>query len=370
MKQFDIVFVANSPGELSALIRPVAETIDQHLKQARIILILTPCQYTSGKELEYIKTIPEISVTVPSEGYRNWIILNQKPKIDFKEKGLVLYLGGDLAHAMLVAKKLKYPAFAYLQERIAWTRFYKKFFVSDNQSYAKLARNDGLKQKIKVVGNLMVDSVSKLNKWSPERNVITLLPGSRAWQIEHMTPIYEEIIRHIKAEMPQVTFQLVSSPFEKAIGIKGTQTIGFEEVFNSELAITIPGTNTGRLAALGIPMLVIFPLDNPDVIPLDGLAHYLGKVPYLGSKFKRKLIDTLNKKIKFFALPNIKADKKIVPEIRGKIEPAAVALKTISLLKDMRKRKEMSRESVKAMGESGASIKIMEELDEALSKTA
>lgn len=370
MSKSDVILVANSPGELSALVKPVAETISDHLNDVRIILVLTPCQYTSGKELEYIKTIHGIGKTISAEGYKNWILRNHKPKINFSDKGVVLYLGGDLALAMLVTKKIHYPALAYIQERIAWTRFYKKFFVPDAKTHSKLAKNKNLKRKIKVVGNLMVDSVANLRKWSPKKNIVTLLPGSRAWQINHMTPIYEKIIKHIKIELPETIFQLVSSPFEKAISIKGTKLIRFEEAFNSELVITIPGTNTARLAAMGIPMISIFPLDNPDAIPLDGLPHYIGKIPYLGSKFKKTLIDTLNKRIKFFALPNIKADKEIVPEIRGIIEPAAVALKAITLLKDTNKRQEMSKELIKSMGESGASLKITEEIDETLRKTA
>jgi hypothetical protein len=366
----DIILVANSPGELSALVKPMAETLSDNLKDTRIILALTPCQYTSGKEIEYIKGLRGIEEIISATEYKKWILRNRKPKINFSEKGVVLYLGGDLAHAMLVAKKVKYPALAYVQDRIAWSRFYKKFFVPDADARAKLARSRNIKQKTKIVGNLMVDSVNDLKKWSPKKNVVTLLPGSRAWQINHMTPIYEKIIQHIKIELPGTVFQLVDSPFEKAIHIKGTKLVRFEDVFNSELVITIPGTNTARLSAMGIPMISIFPLDNPDVIPLEGLPHYLGKIPYLGSRFKKTLIDTLNRKIKFFALPNIKADREIVPEIRGIIEPAAVALEAVSLLKDRERRQKMSEELKEIMGKPGASLRMVEEINETLRKAA
>lgn len=117
-------------------------------------------------------------------------------------------------------------------------------------------------------------------------------------------------------------------------------------------------------------MLSLFPLDNPDVIPLEGLAHYLGKIPFLGSLFKKALANILNRKTKFFVLPNIKADKEIVPEIRGTIDPLAVSLRIIDLIKDSRKRKTMSKELINTMGKPGASLKIIEELDETLRKTA
>ncbi len=355
----DIVIVANSPGELSALVKPVAEKLIDH----RVVLVLTPCQYTSGKELDYVKQLKGISEIVTANQYKNWMLRNLRPAIDFAKSGLVLFLGGDLAHAVLVAKKLKYPAYAYVQDFIGWYGFYKKFFVPDLQSYEKFSR---AKPKSKIIGNLMVDSVADIPKWNPEKDVITFLPGSRKWQINHTTPLYEKIICEIKKQLPQAKFQVVSSPFEKALEIRGAKTIAFEQVHNSELIITIPGTNTARLAALGMPMIVVFPLDNPDVIPLEGIAHFISLVPYFGSKFKKYLATTLNKKVKYFALPNIKANKEIIKEIRGEVNPKQVADEAIKLINDKNKQRELSKTLVKAMGVAGASNNIAEELNEAL----
>lgn len=366
MPNYDIVLVANSPGELSALVKPMAEAIAQKIKAARIILVLTPCQYTSGKEIEYVQGIKQIQEVISSADYKKWIIFNQKPKINFEKKGVVVYLGGDLAHAMLVAKKLKFTAFAYVQERIAWKKFYKLFFVPDEATYAKRAKDPVLKNKIKVVGNLMLDSVSDLKPWSPEKNVITFMPGSRAWQIQYMTNLYEKIMGEMKIEIPDLKFQVVTSPFESAKPIGEAKIISFAEAYNSELVITIPGTNTARLAARGIPMLVVFPLDKVEVIPLEGAAHYIGMLPYFGTKFKKLFAHILNQKTKFFALPNIKAGKEIVTEIRGKVDPSKVAATALSLLKNSARRKNISEELVKSLGKAGAAEKIAEEINETL----
>jgi lipid-A-disaccharide synthase len=350
----DIVIVANSPGELSALVKPAAETIARKLPDTRLTLVLTPCQYTSGKELEYIKTIRGITHTISANEYKNWILRNQKPKIDFQDKGLVLFLGGDLAHAILVAQKMRYPAYAYVQDYIGWTGSYKKFFIPDVQSQSKLDRRGLLKDKLQIVGNLMVDSVSDLPKWQPEKNVITFMPGSRGWQINHMTPIYQKIIDELKIQNPNFKIQVVSSPFEQAISIPGVKTISFEDAHNSELVITIPGTNTARLAARGIPMLVVFPLDNIEVIPLEGIAHYISQIPYFGIRIKKKFAEITNRHTRFFALPNIKADREVVEEIRGVINPKEVAEKAIALLNDLPGRQKMSMELIEAMGKPGA----------------
>lgn len=354
--------MANSPGELSALVKPAAETFSRDSSN-RVILALTPCQFISGKELEYVSTIKGISAIITADQYKKWILRGQKPEIDFSNKGVVLFLGGDLAYAVLVARKLKYPAYAYVQDFIGWHGFYKNFFVPDRQAYDKFIRAG---KKLKIVGNLMVDSVADIPRWNPQKNVITFMPGSRKWQIAHMTPLYEKIMREIKTQFPEAAFQVVSSPFEKAIEISGARTIPFEQVYNSEIVITIPGTNTARLAALGMPMLVVFPLDKPDVIPLEGLPHYISLIPYFGSKFKSFLASELNKRTKFFALPNIKANRSIIPEIRGIIDPVRVANEAVALLGHLEKRKEMSADLIHSMGDPGASSKIYAAIHSAL----
>ena len=358
----DIIIISNSPGELSALVSPVAKELHKD-QSIRTFLVLTPCQYTSGKEIEYANSIKGFSKIISANEYKAWILKNKKPNIKFEDKGAVIYLGGDLAHAMLVAKKLKYPAFAYVQDYIGWVNFYKRFYVPDQQSFNKFKKHN---KKLKIIGNLMVDSIEDIPKWSPQQNVITFMPGSRQWQIKHMTPLYAKIMDEIKKLIPNATFQLVSSPFEKAIDIKGAKNISFEQAGNSELVITIPGTNTARLAARGIPMISIFPLDNPDVIPLEGLPHFICMIPYFGSKFKSWLVNTVNKRTKFFALPNIKAQKEIVPEIRGTIIPLEIAKLCFELLNNRQKREAMSQELIRAMGSNGAAKLLVKEIYETL----
>jgi len=368
MTKPDIILVANSPGELSALVEPMVKILST--KNYRIILVLTPCQYASGKEVEYASKIPGISEIISAEKWQKWVFLNQKPRgIKFSPKGVVLFLGGDLAYAVILAKKLKYPACAYLNERIAWRNFFKKFFVRDQAAYDKFSKAAS-PRKLKLVGDLMVDSVAHQKKWEPEEKVITFMPGSRQWEINYMTPFYQEVLALIKKEEKEAKFQIVSSPFIPAKPLEGAKIIDFEKVHNSEIVITIPGTNTARLAARGIPMIMVFPLNHPEVIPLEGLAELVGRVPFVGKAFKRWLAKNINKKTRFFALPNQKAQKEIVPEIRGEVDPFSVALKVLSLLKEKEKRKRMSLELTQAMGKPGAAKKIVEELDELLSSPA
>ncbi|MCU0641811.1 MAG: hypothetical protein MUC35_07025 [Candidatus Margulisbacteria bacterium] len=356
----DIVLVANSPGELSALVAPIAAELAHHAGY-RVVLVLTPCQYTSGFEVEYSRRLKGVSQIITAGEYRNWVIMNHQLKVRFAERGAVIFLGGDLLHAMLVAKKLNYPAYAYLNERIAWKNFFRKFFVADEAALKKFAKL-APRGKVTRVGNLMVDSVEPLKKWAPEKNVITFMPGSRQWEIDYMTPFYRQVIELIRADFPHVRFQVVSSPFVKARPIEGARTVNFEEIGNSELVVTIPGTNTAKIAARGIPLIVVFPLNHPEVIPLEGLADLLGKVPVMGKPFKRWVAHLVNSKTQFFALPNQKAGREIAPEIRGRIEPETVALRAVELLSDLDRRQTMSRDLIAALGKPGAAKKIVEEI--------
>lgn len=359
------LLVANSPGELSALVKPLAEELSKR-KNIRVILVLTPCQYTSGHEVEFAGQLKGIDEIVTAAEYKSWIFLNKKPKrLTVDKTGAVLFLGGDLAHAMLLARKLRFPAYAYLNERLAWKNSFKRLFVADQAGFLKFFKRLP-KGKLKVTGNLMVDSVADLGKWQPQKNVVTFMPGSRKWEIDYMTPFYREVKALMEKEEPDLKFQIVSSPFVKARPISGMKMVAFEEIGNSELVVTIPGTNTALIAARGLPMVVVFPLNHPEVIPMEGLANLLGKVPVMGRAFKKWVANVVNKKTKFFALPNQKAGKEIVPEIRGEIEPLGVALKALLLLKDRAAREKMSAELVKSMGVPGAAKKIAEEIDAAL----
>ena len=107
----------------------------------------------------------------------------------------------------------------------------------------------------------------------------------------------------------------------------------FDSISAADLVVTIPGTNTAQIGALSIPMFVVFPLDKPEAIPLEGLAYYITAIPYIGNAIKRLLINIISSRTKYFALPNIKANHEIVPEMRGKIDPAKTA-ETIETMVD------------------------------------
>jgi len=378
----DIVLVANSPGELSALVRPVAKAFKEKLKDAHIILFLTPCQYASGKEVEYARKNLAVDEIVSAEEYKKWLFGKTLP-LTFNRNGVCLFLGGDLLHATMIAKKLNYKAYAYLSGNlIGWTNFYRKFFIPDHQSLEYFLKKRIPNEKLKVARDLMADGTASLPRdearaaWQLDLKspVVAFMPGSRIWEIAFMLPLYEKIGKILKRNNPDLKLILIVSQFvsvESFLEYKEHHIFdvfaNFESLNAADLVVTIPGTNTAQIASLGLPMLVVFPLDRPEVIPLEGIMHYITNIPVIRYPLKRFIAWLINKKTKFFALPNIKANREIVREIRGKIDPRFAAEIIIQLLKNKIKLSQMSKELKEIMGEPGASSIIVEEiLNEAL----
>ena len=381
----DIVLVANSPGELTSLVKPIAEKFRAKSPDSRITLFLTPCQYSSGKEVEYVKKNLAVDQVVSADEYKKWVLGGTLPRdLKFSALGAVLFLGGDLLHATLIAKKLEFPAYAYLAgKHIGWTGFYKKFFVPDQAAFSRFS--DQAEQLV-LSGDLMVDSVRGLDKaeaqkkWHLDsaRPTLALMPGSRAWEIKHMLPLYEKIVKLLKGKMKGLQTMVIVAPFTSVAEIEKHARGHLFDVYApldsataADLALTIPGTNTAQLALLGVPEVMIFPLDDPKVIPLEGLLHYLGVIPLLGALIKRIVAHILNKNTRFFALPNIKAERMIIPEFRGRIRPVRVAELIEGLLKDPDRLFKMSQELKVSLGAPGAAEHITEViLNEALSAPA
>lgn len=347
MAPFDIVLIANSPGELTALASPMAKKFKKLLEAGRIILILPPCQYSSGNEVDFAQKNIPADLILSKEEYKKWILgAPVKDNFAFSEKGVVLFLGGDLLHAVLTAKKLKYKAYAYLAgKHVSWISSFEKFFVPDKEIFAGKIPEE----KLIECGDLMSEPLFTISKeaarekWhiAPEKKVIAMMPGSRLWEINHLLPIYEKIGEKIKKEDSNINLMLIISPFTSMKDIEKIKEhhifdvfAYFDSITAADLVITIPGTNTAQIAAIPLPMLVLFPLDRPEVIPLEGIAHYITSIPYLGIAIKRFIAKIIDKKTKYFALPNIKADQEIVPEIRGKIDSKEVSDKILKMVKN------------------------------------
>ena len=126
-----------------------------------------------------------------------------------------------------------------------------------------------------------------------------------------------------------------------------------------DLAITTVGANTAELAAISLPMLVVLPTQHLNMMNAwDGIFGVIGKISFI-NKFLTFIIKNFYfKKKKFFAWPNIKAKRMIVPERIGNISPIKIAREALFLINNKDQLKIIKDNLQKERGDKGAAKKL------------
>lgn len=182
---------------------------------------------------------------------------------------------------------------------------------------------------------------------SEGKQLLALLPGSRVQEVDALMPIYVKTMFKLIEREPEIHFLIpiafkhVEHKILKYLeGVpKDRYTIfrdGAYQVFkHARVAITASGSATLEATINKVPIIVVYRLAMADWI----LAKMFIKIP-------------------FFALPNLLAGKKIVPEyIQDDVNPTRLTDEAIELLHDEVRRNEMISELVKvkeSLGNPGA----------------
>jgi len=112
----------------------------------------------------------------------------------------------------------------------------------------------------------------------------------------------------------------------------------YEILKECDLAITTVGANTAELAAISLPMLVVLPTQHLNMMNAwDGIFGVIGKISFINRFLTFIIKNFYFKKKKFFAWPNIKAKRMIVPERIGNISPIKIAREVLFLIKNILK---------------------------------
>lgn len=404
--QATITIISNGPGELATWVRPVVRVLRSALPQLRLRIALVPCPYASGQEAETIaRWGGDIEVWQTDETLRRMFWGPRPPA----EPGVVLFMGGDQAFGVMLAQRLRQPLFMYTETTGRWAPFVTRFLTSDADASARLQSRRIPPSKVAMVGNLMVDAVRRdldplqtrralgLN---PEEMVIGLLPGSKPFKVKFITPLMLRVAELMHARDPGLQFVMHQSPWtpleqiaeaasserfatvtggttgrlitndDRAILVtaQGAQIRVLSPEHHlagmaiADLALTVPGTNTAELAILGVPMLVLLPLNKPEEIPLDGLPGQVGNFPLIGKWLKRKLVTAVASRTPFTALPNVRAGKMITPELKGVFPPESVAESAFALLEDPTRRREIKLAISHIMGPAGAAEAVVAQI--------
>jgi lipid-A-disaccharide synthase len=396
----DVVIITNSPGELSSWARVMTDSIKTKRPDARVIIMLVPCPYATGKEEEIARKFPAVDIVFSPKDFLRFIFFNKTPgNFKFSQKGIVFFLGGDFWHAASAAWKLNFPAIAYTARADSgWNSRFRYILCPDERIRRGLLELKVPDRKIKVVGNLIVEGVKPTiaksecqRQWNldPSKLTIGIFPGSRIYHMQDSLPVFLKVAEEVKQEEPNVQFiiglspfinpdeisQTLASPRSPIEGVKGAitnsdgalkvvtsggvtipvfQSLQYDVMNTADIIITIPGTNTAECAYLGKPMVVSSSWKAR--IPRGGLGFFMNSLPI--GNLRKKLYLGMLEKLKYTALPNMIAQRSIVPEVFVNDSSKEISDVVVKMIKDEQWREKISDELKQIMGKTGAAKKI------------
>lgn len=348
-----LFILSNSPGEVSGWVKPVAEQIADGGINASVTLVVLPCQYASGQEKLYGGTL---------NGIDNSLSFGDLWKNSKRGgRSAVLQMGGDPMFGAALSAKLK-AAWMIYTSRPRWRSRVNHYFIPDTNAENRFIKARVDKSRYSLVGNLILDSVPRGLSTDEARaslglargeKAITFMSGSRPFEYEYVCPFFcraagviAERHRGIRIFMP------LAPTVNEAILRGGLSNAGiswcggehvekiclgensqidfirghtFSALKASELAIALPGTNNLQTASLGVPLIMVAPLNRAEDIPLDGLPGLVPTNFRLTKNLKRKIVMYFNKREKYVCLTNRTAGRGIVPEYRRIMSPETVA---------------------------------------------
>ena len=407
-KSIAVIIISNGPGELSTWVRPVVDNLNKINDYSKkndslnfsINLVLVPCPNATGTEYTVAKSWKKFELITKANNF--WkLLIRPYQYAKWPEKGIVIFLGGDQFWSVLLAKRLGYINITYAEWISRWPRW-NNVIAAMNKNVKKSIPSK-YRYKCKIIGDLMADITNKkeiaLNL--EEKKWIALLPGSKKAKLTVGIPFFLEMADHIYKKNKNINLiipiapttstseylffqsnknpiskyysskikqikQIKSSVFDYVIETSNNTKIYlinkhpcYEVLKKCDLAITTVGANTAELAALALPMIVVLPTQHLNVMNAwDGIFGVFGKIPFINKLFTFIIKKWYLKKKKFFAWPNIKANKLIVPERIGNISPEKIANEALSMIKNKQSLIEQKYNLSKQRGETGAVEKL------------
>jgi lipid-A-disaccharide synthase len=403
MTPVDILILSNGPGEVTTWVRPVVKALREQLghdiSQVRISVILSPCPHASGKETVIALSYPEVDRVQAAEHFWQFLLWGKTAENwEWRNQGVVIFLGGDQIFPVIIGKKLGYKTVVYAEWEARWHNFIDKFAIMKGQ----VAKNVASKyaDKFTIVGDLMLeaaenDIISKIENAQTQINIIGILPGSKVAKLTQGVPLTLAIAEYIHSKLPQTKFFIPVAPtldlptlasfanpetnsFTKVFGFQGASLSGnflatttglivelkqenpvYDLLSQCSICLTTVGANTAELGALAVPMIVLLPTQQLDAMrSWDGLPGILANLPGVGSSFAKLINWWVLRRKGLFAWPNIWAQAEIVPELVGKLQPEEVGEMVLDLLKNPEKLEAIRHKLRSVRGEGGAAEKL------------
>lgn len=397
----DILILSNGPGEVTTWVRPVVKALRQQLgpdrDRVRLSLVLSPCTNASGREVTIAQTLPELDRIQGAEHFFPFLLWGKTAESwDWRDRGVVVFLGGDQLYPVIVGHRLGYRTVLYGEWDTRWHRWIDRFGVMNadlmHQAPARFA------DKFTVVGDLMADVAQDGGQPPPTASstpLIGILPGSKPAKLAQGVPLTLAIARHIHRAQPHVQFAIAVAPgldlatlatfahahtnpiahyfgetpctlrtdtepprLETAEGLRialWTEFPAYEKLTQCWFCLTTVGANTAELGSLTIPMMVLLPTQQLDAMRAwDGIPGLLANLPGVGSGVAKLINRWFLSRSRLLAWPNIWAGEAIVPELVGDLNPTEVAALALDWLTHPEQLTQMRDRLRQVRGQPGA----------------
>ncbi len=164
MEAADIVILSNGPGEVTTWVRPVVralrETLGCDRALVRISVILSPCPNATGQEAAIAKSYPEVDRVQGAEHFFGFLLWGKTAETwDWRDKGVVVFLGGDQFFPVIIGKRLGYRTVIYAEWDARWHAWIDRFAVMQPKIITNAPKQHA--HKLTVVGDLMADVGSR-----------------------------------------------------------------------------------------------------------------------------------------------------------------------------------------------------------------
>jgi lipid-A-disaccharide synthase len=407
MTPVDILILSNGPGEVTTWVRPVVKALRQEFGNerdfVRISVILSPCPHASGKEAVIASSYPEVDRVQGPEHFWQFLLWGKTwENWDWRNHGVVVFLGGDQVFPVIIGKKLGYRTVVYAEWSARWYNLVDSFGVMQPQVAARVPQKYA--HKFAVVGDLMLEAGGMTQgverKISSE--IVGILPGSKAAKLTQGVPLMLAVAEYIHANRPKTRFVIPvaptldlqtltnfgdfqKNPFVETFGFSGATLIlpeddgnkpilktgtgltvelwqenpAYDLLSQCSICITTVGANTAELGALAVPMIVVLPTQQLDAMrSWDGLPGLLANLPGVGTSFAKLINWFFLRRKGLLAWPNIWAQTEIVPELVGKLQASEVGEIILDWLTHPEKLDAIRTKLRSVRGESGAAQKL------------
>ncbi|BAZ41324.1 hypothetical protein NIES4101_72890 [Calothrix sp. NIES-4101] len=415
MTPIDILILSNGPGEVTTWVRPVVKALREILgndsEKIRISVVLSPCPNASGKEANIAISYPEVNRVQSAEYFWSFLLWGKTVENwDWRKNGVIIFLGGDQFFPVVIGKRLGYKTVVYAEWDARWHNLIDRFGIMKAEVAAKVSPQ--YQDKFVVVGDLMAEAnLGESIEGKGEREIIGILPGSKAAKLAQGVPLTIAIAEYISVKYPQTRFVIPVAPtldlptlesfanpatnpvanyFDFQGGslvqendtqilqtVKGLRVELYQKhpahdlLSQCSICLTTVGANTAELGSLGVPMVVLLPTQQLDAMrSWDGYLGILANLPGVGSSFAKLINWWFLRKKGLLAWPNIWAQAEIVPELVGKLKPQEVADLVLDYLDNPAKLAQVRDNLRQVRGETGAATKLANIVKEEVMKMA